>query len=640
MLVNPPQASSIVRLHWLHGSLLLGLGLVAYHNSFGGPFIFDDLTWIVDNKNIRQLWPLGPVLTSTRPVVNFTFAVNYALGGTDVFGYHLVNFAIHLASALTLYGVVRRTLLHSSTADAEPSRAAWFAATTAGLWLVHPLQTQSVTYVVQRCESLAGLLYLSCLYCVIRGTHSQRRTLWYLGAIACVWIGTGTKEVIATAPVVILLYDRAFLSSSWTNALRARWSLYVALTSSWCWLLGTVGTTLTAETGSAGFNAPVISPMEHLLTQSGVILHYLKLVVWPHPLCLDYYWPIARSTPAIVLSGLLVISLLLTCLWAMARRPALGFLGLSAFLILAPTSSIVPIADLAVEHRMYLPLATLIVLVLLAGRVLLSRAAERFHRLSGARVGVAALVLVLSSFTLLTVLRNNDYQSVESIWGSVLAVRPSNPRAFNEIGRVLYEQGRKPDAYRCYRQAVALSDQSDMKPLAPYYYNLASSLHDQRLHAEAIHHYRRALHLQPRSTRVLINLGAALSETGNLDAAIECYEETLKLRPRDAVAHNNLALALEKKGQDEEALRNFEQALEGEPRIAEIRLNMARTLSRLGRSRPAITQYLAFVEDCEASGRLAKVASAIESALSLAADLGDQQLTKRLKALHRKYARK
>ena len=186
-----------------------------------------------------------------------------------------------------------------------------------------------MTYVVQRCESLVGLLYLSCLYCVIRGTHSQRRTLWYLGAIACVWIGTGTKEVIATAPVVILLYDRAFLSSSWTNALRARWSLYVALTSSWCWLLGTVGTTLTAETGSAGFNAPVISPMEHLLTQSGVILHYLKLVVWPHPLCLDYYWPIARSTPAIVLSGLLVISLLLTCLWAMARRPALGFLGLS-----------------------------------------------------------------------------------------------------------------------------------------------------------------------------------------------------------------------------------------------------------------------------------------------------------------------
>ena len=129
-----------------------------------------------------------------------------------------------------------------------------------------------------------------------------------------------------------------------------------------------------------------------------------------------------------------------------------------------------------------------------------------------------------------------------------------------------------------------------------------------------------------------------MSETGHLDAAIGCYEEALQIRPRYALAHNNLALAFEKKGQDEEALRSFEQALAGEPRIAAIRLNMARTLSRLGRSRPAITQYLAFIEDCEASGRFSNAATAIESALTLAAALGDEQLTTRLKELHRRYA--
>lgn len=623
---------------WLPPLVLVGLGLLAYHNSFHGPFIFDDSTWIVDNDSIRSLWPPGPVLTATpRPVVNLTLAVNYALGGTSVVGYHVVNLAIHVASALVLYGVVRRTLLRPGTSTRSPGEATSFAAAAGAIWLVHPLQTQSVTYVVQRSESLMGLFYLASLYCVIRGAEGRRRVFWQAGAIASCWIGMMAKEVMATAPLVILLYDRIFLTASWTRLVRERWSLHLALASSWCWLASSVAPTLTAETGTAGFRAPVLSPVEYLLSQSGVLLHYLKLVFWPHPLCLDYYWPIARSELAIVLPGLLVIGLLVTSLWALRRRPALGFLGFSTFLILAPTSSIVPIADLAVEHRMYLPLAGLTILFLLGGQMLLKTIAEhcRLAPRARARLAISTLAALVTCLTVLTVVRNRDYRSVESIWESVLAVNPDNPRAFNELGRVLSRKGRRADAYLCYRRAVALSDRSDMRPLAPFHYNLASSLHDQKIHAEAIHHYRRALHLQPRSTRVLVNLGTALNEVGDLEGAIECYRRALEIRPRYALAHNNLALALEKKGQDEEALRSFERALDGEPKIAAIRLNMARTLTRLGRSRQAIRLYMEFARQCSAGRDASRAVAALESALTLAEELGDEGLVSRLKELAR-----
>lgn len=660
-----PRAPWWVRSPVAHCLCLAGLGLIAYHNSFHGPFIFDDLSWIVKSRTIRPLWPLGPVLTGTpRPVLNLSFAINDAIGGTSVVSYHIVNLAIHLAAALALYGIVRRTILRSarSVAATEPSalhedsshvtvRAAWFAVAAAAIWLVHPLQTQSVTYIVQRGEALMGLFFLTCLYCVIRGTDAAgdetrgaalRRVGWYLGAVAASWLGAGSKEVMATAPVVVLLYDRVFLAASWPEVLRRRWGLYIALATPWCWLFARALPTLTNERGSAGFAAPVVSPVEYLLTQAGVLLHYLRLAFWPHPLCLDYQWPVARSPAAIVVPGLAVVALLLASVLAVRRRPVLGFLGLSVFFVLAPSSSFIPLSDLAVEHRMYLPLASVIVLTLLGTRFALNRAAERYGIAPRARnrLAAGALALVLISLTSLTILRNRDYRSVESIWTSVLAVRPDNPRAFNQLGRMYYNSGRRAEAYRCFRLAVALNDRSDAKQRAwnPYHENLASTLQDQGMLREAIHHYRRALRLQPRSSRILVNLGTALNQTGDVDGAIDCYRKALEIRPDYSIAHNNLALALEAKGLREEALRSFEQALQGEPKLSTIRLHMARSVARLGRSRRAIELYLEYAEERWASGDVRGTTQAIDAARPLAEELGDDELLDRLKGLEERLA--
>ncbi|HZP59876.1 MAG TPA: hypothetical protein VFB27_06085, partial [Opitutaceae bacterium] len=152
------------------GALLVLAGLATYLNSFAGPFIFDDELWITKNPSIRQLWPIGSVLWPPsgaiycgRPVLNLSLAVNYAWGGTGVGGYHAFNLAVHLVAGLALFGIVHRTLLLSRNEiwRAQAARLAFFAAL---LWLVHPLQTESVTYVIQRAEALMGMFYLLTLY--------------------------------------------------------------------------------------------------------------------------------------------------------------------------------------------------------------------------------------------------------------------------------------------------------------------------------------------------------------------------------------------------------------------------------------------------------------------------------------------
>ncbi len=173
-------------------------GLAAYSNSLRGPFVFDDLSSIVENPSIRSLWPIWPVFSPTghgstvqgRPLVNLSLAINYAVGGTDnVVGYHVVNMILHMLAGLTLFGVFRRTLVLPSMPDKVRHASTWLALGAALLWLVHPLQTSAVTYVIQRAGVMMGLFYLLTLYCFIRGDDSLKSRGWWYQARADVESG-------------------------------------------------------------------------------------------------------------------------------------------------------------------------------------------------------------------------------------------------------------------------------------------------------------------------------------------------------------------------------------------------------------------------------------------------------------------
>ena len=306
-----------------------------------------------------------------RPLLNLSFAVNYAISGLNVWSYHAANLAIHVLAALLLFGILRRTFLlprwaeFLSAAFAEPAlRLGCLALAIALLWAIHPLQTESVTYIVQRAESLVGLFYLLTLYCFIRGATSGRGRSWYAAAVLACLLGMASKEVMVSAPLMVLLYDRAFLAGSFREAWRRRYGVYLALASTWL-LLGWLVIVAGNRGGSAGFGAGVGS-WAYLCTQFGAIVHYLKLSVWPHPLLLDYGPDTVPMTLEILPDAILVVLLGLATLVALWRWPKIGFLGAWFFAILAPTSSIVPVATQVVaEHRMYLPLAAVVTAVTL-----------------------------------------------------------------------------------------------------------------------------------------------------------------------------------------------------------------------------------------------------------------------------------
>lgn len=535
--------------------VLVAAGALLYAGSLSNPFVFDDLAWIRHDR-VGALWPPAAALgESSRPILNLSLALNYALGGMDPTGYHLFNLAAHVLAALTLYGIVRRTLRSRALRARYADRADGLAFAAALVWLVHPLATQAVAYVIQRAESLMALFYLLTIYCAIRGDQSARRGAWTFAAWLCCALGMGTKEVMVGAPLLVLLYDRTFLSGSFGAALRERRALYLGLAASWLVLL------LRHESGAfsggaawAGFGLPELSAFEYARSQPGVIVHYLRLAIWPHPLVLDYGWPVAVTADEILLPTLLVTLLGVATLWSLWRRPALGFLGACFFLVLAPTSSVMPIIDLAFEHRMYLALAAPVVAGVLCADALLARTAQPSW------IGVALLLAVVAPLSAATVLRIRDYRSPLALWQTVVEAAPGNSRGHMNVGVALSKLGRDEEALAPLGRAIELAPDN-----AEAHNNLATALIALGRVEEALSHYRRALEILPTYTDAHSNYGQALQQRGELEGALLHLRAAVRYDPRDATAHANLANALFRGGQSDEALRHFREAARLDP---------------------------------------------------------------------------
>lgn len=532
--------------------LLAGAIIVAYLTSFRGALVFDDLHAIVENPTIRDLARPGLVLfpaaragetVSGRPGVNLTFALNYAVSGTGPWSYHAVNLLIHTLAALALFGIVRRTLVRRSPLAARVLDPAWFAFTVALLWALHPLQTAAVTYVAQRAESLMGLCFLLTLYCFIRGLDSPRPGRWQVTAVVACAAGMGCKEVMVAAPVLVLLYDRTFATGSWREAWRQRGRIHAALFGTWL-ILGWLVLGTHNRGGTAGFNAG-ISAWHYALTQCEAIVHYLRLAFWPVPLVFDYGMPVVHDPAAVALQAVLLLALLGATLWTLARRPALGFVGAWFFVILAPSSSFVPVATQTMaEHRMYLPLAAVVALgawgaVTLAGRR-----------------GTFTLIALGVAAGAMTANRNRVYRSELLLWRDTVAARPQNPRAHTNYGIALAEAGHA---------------------------------------AEAIVEYEASLALQPDNAATQLNLCDALTRAGRAAEALPHGEAAVRLEPDSANAHVNLAHALRQLGRNEDAAAQYRAALQLEPGAPDIRASLAPTLYDLANQAAARGDFIAAI---------------------------------------------
>ncbi len=572
---------------WLAPACLILAVVLAYANTLPAPFLFDDTGAILENPTIRRLDSLAIFIppadgstTTGRPVVNVSFALNYAFSGENVWSYHALNLAIHAAAALTLFGLLRRTFACLQLKlPAFNREAAAFAA--ASLWALHPLQTESVTCIAQRTESLCGLFYLLTLYTFARATGvgghvpvPARRRLWFLVSLTVCALGMATKEVMVTAPVLVFLYDRTFVARSFLAAWRARRVYYVALAATWLVLLALLVLNSGARGASAGF-ALGVSPWDYLLKQCEALVLYLRLSLWPHPLVLDYGTALPRSLAEVWWQGPLVLALLAATLWSLVRRPMLGFAGAWFFLILSPSSSVVPlVTQTMAEHRLYLPLAAIIALLVVAVQVG-----------CGVRAPALLAVLGLAGFTV-TLARNHHYRSAVTIWGDTAAKLPANPRAHHNLALALHHAGRPAAAHEHFARALALDP-----AYVSAHYNWAVALLAETRIAEALPHLAATVRLAPDHADAHRQLAHLAEQAGRLADAETHFNAVLRLASDDLTAHRRLGLLLARAERLTPAAEHFRTVLRLQPSDADAHANLGNVLLLAGRPRDAIVCY-------------------------------------------------
>jgi len=504
---QPPQNSA-----WTPGTPLQAMALtvlvfMAYWNSLDGGFHFDDQGIFLDPYIVSSGfgWKILRFM-QTRPLAFLSFHWNYLAGG-DPAGFHLVNVLLHAANSVVLMLVARQRLQRSLSFLAG------------AVFALHPLNTQAVNYIFERATLMAAFFALLSLLFFLRERYSWSVVAFGLSLLA--------KEETIALPAFLLLYDVV------RTRHRIRWGYYAAIFG----LAVLVGARLffvlhTIPAAQLGFGKG-ISVVSYALTQGRVVWIYLRLFLIPVGLNLDHDVTLSQNllSPPTTLAALLLLGLVMgTLAWLAWRRnePALWALGF--FVLLAPSSSAIPVVDVMFEHRTYFPLACLVVAA--------ACVAQRFHRY----LRTPALMVLLAAMLTATISRNRAWHDERSLWGDVVAKSPRKARGYFELGQTYVPE----DPVR------------------------ARNL------------YERGLEIEPKSAIGHTNLGLILLSENNPDAALFHLRQALALGGDKPLLWNNVGAAQIRLGSIEDGIQSFQSALELDPCRFDARLNLMRALSYVG----------------------------------------------------------
>lgn len=571
---------------WLALAAILVAAIVAFAPAIGVPFVFDDVGSIPANPTIAHVFPLSVSLNpparqavSGRPATNLSLAIDHsvsrALGFDDksTVVYHVTNIALHLLCGLLLFGLLRRTLALERLGAWSNANAELIALGALALWLLHPLQTEAVDYTIQRTELLVSVCYAATMYASLRAWAAQDRARlgWKVLSIVASVAGMASKEVMATAPFLVLFYDRVFIAPSWRAMLgdRDRRWLYACLFASLFVLAALVAGGGRAD--SVGFNLGLTWD-SYLYSQGWAIAHYLRLLLLPTDLRFDYGdRPVLGRESAF--GGTVLIALIVSAVvaWRDERRRWWAFVVFAFFVLLAPSSSIVPIrTEIAAERRAYLASFAIIAAVSV-GLVALFKARRRELV---AFLTVVALALTTTSFK-----RSAIYQSPERLWRDALEKTPNNPRAFDNLAAALYAQGpsKRTEAESLWVRAIALDS-----TYVNAWGNLAQLQMDEGRTADARATLQRGTRIVPQSVNLTERLAGLLAHEGDT-TSIAYLERIAGSTSATDESLMTLGDAYVRAGRMQDAVTTLDRALKLNPKRADAAALLGAIFAQAGR---------------------------------------------------------
>ncbi len=591
-------------------SIVFGIGL--YWHTLDYPFELDDVLNIVNNHYIRlQRLDFESLhnaafksILKTRPIANLSFALNYYFSEYRPAPYRLTNIFIHIINGLLIYAlsVMTLRLLHGQASTGAEKTGNWdvisadaiqpVGAVAAIVWLVHPLHTQSVIYVVQRMNSLAACFYLGALCLYIRGRlvpERKLRIIYFISAVFSWILALGCKEIAATLPIVIIVYEWFFfqqLNLSWLRERAIVWGVLLLI-------FGLIALYFLGDSPIqnilSGYRVRDFTLLERQLTQFRVIALYLSLIFLPLPgrMNLEHHFtksislfePITTLITFFLIIGLVALAVVMS-----KRSRLLAFCILWFFIHLAIESSIIPL-EMAFEHRTYLPCFGIIMFAVLV----------IWHKLPSVfnlRYALAAAVVLLLSTA--TVARSFVWQSELTLWTDCVNKSPNKARSHGNLCYALIRADElneakaecfaavqlDPKYYNGYNLLAIISEKhGDYKKAKSYYkralsiypdfadanYNYGNFLVKEDQLDEGIKYLRRARKQYPKNWNVLLALGKGLAKKGNIDEAIKYFKEVIALAPEKSAGYTKMGIALVKKGRLAEAISYFKNAAELSP---------------------------------------------------------------------------
>ena len=574
---------------------LLSLALIViliYADTIDSPFIFDSRRNIESNPHIRiskiNLDELaGAAFKSPleqRPLSNISFALNYYFHGYNVVGFHVVNLLIHISTGFFLYAFVKSTL-RTPTLKSRYGNYMWISFFTAAIWMVHPLHTQSVSYIVQRMNSLCVMFYILSILLYARFRLSQqKKNKWWLfsGCILAGALALASKEIAATLPLFIIAYEWYFFRD-----LDLKWlKNHIPLLAGCLLLVAVIALILLGSNPLdrvlGGYKDRDFTLTQRLLTEPRVIIFYLSQLLWPHPsrLNLDHDFALSNSLidPVTTIFSIVSIAALIGLAAVTAKKQRLlSFCILWFFGNLAIESSILPL-EIIFEHRTYLPS--------MAFSLMVAIAACRWMK--PAWLQAVLLGAMVTAGALWTYERNTVYSDRVAFWQDCVDKSPRKARPHNNLGVALADQGYHDQAIKEYRKALEI-DPLYPDPIA----NIGLSLAQQGKIKESITQFLKALEINPEDSKTLNNLGASLIFEKRYVEAIQRLSDSLSLNPYYAQAHNNMGVALQHQGRFQEAIDHFSTAVLLNPNYTQAYINLGNILGNQGRYEEAIEQFSA-----------------------------------------------